>query len=84
VVELPGADECCGFGGLFAIKMSDISGAMLHRKLDAIESTGAQTVVGCDVSCLLHIGGGLHRRGDKIKTKHIAELLDSTNLKTQI
>ncbi|MCC7161592.1 MAG: (Fe-S)-binding protein [Anaerolineae bacterium] len=75
VVPLPHADECCGFGGLFAIKMADISSAMLDRKLNAIESTQAQTVVGCDVSCLLHIGGGLHRRGDKIETKHLAELL---------
>ncbi|HLB47938.1 MAG TPA: (Fe-S)-binding protein [Anaerolineales bacterium] len=75
VVDLPGATECCGFGGLFALKMSDISGAMLNRKLDNVESSGAQCVVGCDVSCLLHIGGGLHRRGAKIETKHLAELL---------
>jgi L-lactate dehydrogenase complex protein LldE len=74
-VELPGAVECCGFGGLFAVKMSDISGAMLKRKLDNIESTRAETVVGCDVSCLLHIGGGLHRRGSKVETRHIAEIL---------
>lgn len=75
VTDLPGATECCGFGGLFAVKMSDISGAILRRKLDAIESTGAQTVVGCDVSCLLHIGGGLHRRGAKVETRHLAEVL---------
>lgn len=75
LVELPGAEECCGFGGLFAVKMSDISGAMLKRKLDNIESTGAETVVGCDVSCLLHIGGGLHRRGSPVKTRHLAEIL---------
>jgi L-lactate dehydrogenase complex protein LldE len=75
-VELPGAAECCGFGGLFAVKMSDISGAMLKRKLDNIESTGAETVVGCDVSCLLHIAGGLHRRGAKVETRHIAQILE--------
>ncbi len=75
VVELPGAEECCGFGGLFAVKMSDISGAMLKRKLDHIEKCGAQVVVGCDVSCLMHIGGGLHRRGLSIETRHLAELL---------
>ncbi len=75
VIDLPSAEECCGFGGLFAVKMSDISGAMLQRKLDAIESTGAYTVVACDVSCLLHIGGGLHRRGLSIETRHLAELL---------
>jgi len=76
IVEMPNATECCGFGGLFAIKMEEISSAMLERKLDAIESTGAQAVVGCDVSCLLHIGGGLHRRGLKVETKHLAEVLD--------
>ena len=76
VVDLPNATECCGFGGLFAIKMGDISSAILQRKLDAIESTGAQAVVGCDVSCLLNIGGGLHRRGSKVETKYIAEILD--------
>jgi L-lactate dehydrogenase complex protein LldE len=75
VVDLPNAEECCGFGGLFAVKMSDISSAMLQRKLEAIESTGAESVVACDISCLLHIGGGLHRRGSKIEAKHLAELL---------
>jgi L-lactate dehydrogenase complex protein LldE len=75
LVELPGATQCCGFGGIFAIKMSELSGAMLRRKLDNIESTGAQTLVGCDVSCLLHIAGGLRRRGSKISTRYIAEIL---------
>jgi L-lactate dehydrogenase complex protein LldE len=75
VDELNGAEECCGFGGLFAIKMADISSAMLERKLDHIVETGAPVVVGCDVSCLLHIGGGLHRRGAAVETRHLAELL---------
>lgn len=73
--ELPGAEECCGFGGLFAVKMGDISAAILERKLDNIEATGADTVVGTDVSCLMHIAGGLHRRGSKVQVKHLAELL---------
>ncbi len=73
--ELPGAEECCGFGGLFAVKMSDISGAIMQRKLDNIEATGADTVVGADVSCLMHIAGGLRRRGSKIQVKHLAEIL---------
>jgi len=72
---LPGAEECCGFGGLFAVKMSDISQAIMARKLDNIESTGAETVVGTDVSCLMHIAGGLHRRGSKVQVKHLAEIL---------
>jgi L-lactate dehydrogenase complex protein LldE len=75
LVELPGATECCGFGGLFAIKMGDISGSMLSRKLDNIEQTGADAVVGCDPSCLLHMAGGLHRRGSHVRVLHIAQVL---------
>lgn len=75
VAELPGAAECCGFGGLFAVRMGGVSGAMLNRKLDHIESTGATTVVACDMGCLLHIGGGLHRRRSPIAAQHLAELL---------
>ena len=73
--DLPGAEECCGFGGLFAVKMGDISGAILQRKLDNIEASGADTIVGTDVSCLMNIAGGLHRRGSRVQTKHIAEVL---------
>ncbi len=75
LVELPGAEECCGFGGLFAVKMGDISGAMLARKLDNVECTAADAVVACDPSCLLHMGGGLHRRGSSVRALHIAQVL---------
>ncbi len=75
VCEQQGKEECCGFGGLFSVKMSDISGAMMDRKIESIKATGAKTVVGCDVSCLMHIGGGMHRKGLEIETKHLAELL---------
>jgi L-lactate dehydrogenase complex protein LldE len=75
--QLAGADECCGFGGLFAVKMGDISGAIMQRKLDNIEASGADTIVGTDVSCLMHISGGLHRRGSKVRVKHVAEVLNS-------
>jgi L-lactate dehydrogenase complex protein LldE len=73
--ELPETEACCGFGGLFAVKMSGISGAILQRKLDNIEATGADTVVGGDVSCLMHIAGGLRRRGSRVQVKHLAEVL---------
>ncbi len=73
--ELPEAEACCGFGGLFAVKMGDISGAILQRKLDNIEASGADTVVGGDVSCLMHIAGGLRRRGSQVRVKHLAEVL---------
>ena len=72
---LPEAEVCCGFGGLFAVKMSDISGEMLARKLDAIEASGADTVVVTDVSCGMHMNGGLHRRGSQVRVAHIADVL---------
>jgi L-lactate dehydrogenase complex protein LldE len=72
---LPDAETCCGFGGLFAVKMSDISTAMLDRKLDHVEETGAGRLVATDVSCLMHMGGGLRRRGSGIVVRHIAEVL---------
>jgi L-lactate dehydrogenase complex protein LldE len=69
-------EECCGFGGLFSVKNADISGAMLDRKLAALEASGAGRVVSCDLGCLLHIGGGLHRRGSTMAVQHLAQLLD--------
>ena len=69
-------DECCGFGGLFSVKNADISSAMLSEKIAAIESSGANRVVSCDLGCLMHIGGGLHRRGSTIRVQHLAQLLD--------
>jgi L-lactate dehydrogenase complex protein LldE len=74
-VELRGDRECCGFGGLFAIEMPAVSTAIMDDKLDRIEASGADTVVGGDVSCLVHIAGGLRRRGSGIEVKHIAELI---------
>ena len=69
------AETCCGFGGLFAVKMSDVSGAMLDRKLACIEETGADAVIATDMSCLMHIAGGLHRKGSQVVVKHLAEVL---------
>lgn len=75
LTELHGSEECCGFGGLFAVKMSDISGKILATKLDNVEASGADVLVGGDVSCLMHMSGGLHRRGSDLQVKHIAEVL---------
>jgi L-lactate dehydrogenase complex protein LldE len=74
--EVREQQECCGFGGLFSIKNADISNGMLERKLSAIEQSGADRVVSCDLGCLMHIGGGLHRRGSPIRVQHLAQLLD--------
>jgi L-lactate dehydrogenase complex protein LldE len=69
------ADQCCGFGGLFSVEMPDISAAILATKLDALEATGADVVVGGDLSCLLHMEGGLRRRGSDMTVRHIAQVL---------
>lgn len=69
------ADVCCGFGGLFSVKMADISSAMLARKLDAIEASGADVVAVTDVSCAMHMNGGLRRRGSRVRVRHIADIL---------
>lgn len=75
--DLEGAEECCGFGGLFSVEMPEVSGAIMDTKLDNVEATGARVLVGYDASCLLHLAGGLHRRGSAIEVKHVAELLAS-------
>ncbi len=77
LVPLPEADSCCGFGGLFAVKMADVSGAMLARKCRQIATTGAATVVVTDVSCGMHMQGGLERAGSTARVRHIAEVLVS-------
>lgn len=73
--ELSGADECCGFGGTFSVKYPEISNAILDKKVENIEASGANFVVACDASCLMQISGKLTRNGSKIQAKHIAEIL---------
>jgi L-lactate dehydrogenase complex protein LldE len=75
LVELPQAEECCGFGGLFAVKFAGLSGAMLASKLDSIEASGAEVVTATDASCLMQIAGGLARRASRIRAMHLAEIL---------
>ena len=74
-VEMAQAEVCCGFGGTFAVKYADISGAMLMDKLDNVEASGTDVVSACDASCLMHIGGGLRRRGSHVQPVHVAELI---------
>src|SRR5581483_4948719 len=75
LVELPRAEECCGFGGTFAVKNAEVSSAMLADKLDSIVSTGASVCAAGDNSCLMHIGGGLRRVGAAARPLHLAEIL---------
>jgi L-lactate dehydrogenase complex protein LldE len=78
LVELPNARECCGFGGTFAIKNADTSLAILSDKMRCVLDTGAEVLCAADTSCLLHIGGGLHRQRAGVTTIHLAEILAST------
>ena len=75
LVDLERAEACCGFGGLFSIKYSHISGSILQDKIDSVQKSGADVVVASDVGCLMHIAGGLSRQSAAAKTMHIAELL---------
>jgi L-lactate dehydrogenase complex protein LldE len=75
LVELPGADECCGFGGSFSVRLPEVSTAILDRKLDNVERTGAQYLVACDAGCLMQMRGGLSRRKSRVRALHLAELL---------
>lgn len=74
-VDLAGNEECCGFGGLFAIKNGPISTAMGERKTKNIADSGADVVALCDVSCMTHINGLLTRQGRNCRAVHIAQIL---------
>jgi L-lactate dehydrogenase complex protein LldE len=79
LVELPGDDQCCGFGGTFALKNSDVSTSMLADKMRHVLTTGADVCTAGDSSCLMHIGGGLSRLRAGVRTVHLAEILASTD-----
>lgn len=78
LVELPAAEECCGFGGTFAVKNAETSMAMLGDKICHIRETEAEKCSACDNSCLMHIGGGLSRQRAGVEPVHLAEILAST------
>ena len=78
LVPLERSDECCGFGGSFAVRYPGISGAMVQDKTALIERTGAVAVVATDAGCLMNIAGCLRRRGSQVKALHLAELLERT------
>lgn len=76
LIPLPYAEDCCGFGGTFSVKMSDISGAMVSEKVDHVLETKAEVLVGIDLGCLMNIAGHLRHRGQSLRVMHLAELLD--------
>jgi L-lactate dehydrogenase complex protein LldE len=75
LTELVEHDECCGFGGLFSVKMADVSSAMLEKKIERINACSADAIVTGDISCLIHINGGLSRQKSPRRVRHIAEVL---------
>ena len=77
LVALSEAETCCGFGGTFAVKNADTSTAMLSDKLRNVQNTHAEVCAAVDNSCLMHIGGALHRQRSGVKTVHLAEILAS-------
>jgi L-lactate dehydrogenase complex protein LldE len=75
VVEMADAERCCGFGGLFAIKLGHISESMVDDKVAAIRDTGATYTVTCDASCMMQINGRLSRESAPCRALHIAQVL---------
>lgn len=75
-VELPDAEQCCGFGGTFAVKYPHISEEMLADKLAAATASGADILTACDMGCLMHVGGAVSRQGLPFRVRHIAQILD--------
>jgi L-lactate dehydrogenase complex protein LldE len=73
--ELPGAETCCGFGGMFCVKYPDISDKMVSDKQADIVKTGAEAVLAGDLGCLLNIAGKIHRNGARLEVRHVAEVL---------
>ena len=69
------AEVCCGFGGLFCVKYPDISGRIVDGKVDDVLATGADTLLGGDLGCLLNVAGRLKRRGSGVRVRHVAEVL---------
>lgn len=75
IKELPYCQDCCGFGGTFAVKMSSISEMMVDEKIKHIEATEANLLIGADMGCLMNIGGRLRRENKNIQVLHVAEVL---------
>jgi L-lactate dehydrogenase complex protein LldE len=71
------SEQCCGFGGTFAVKYPEISSAMLEKKIASLKRAGADTLVSCDAGCLMHIAGRLRRQGMDVRVLHLAELLNA-------
>jgi L-lactate dehydrogenase complex protein LldE len=75
-VDLPKKEDCCGFGGTFAVKMADMSEAMVCEKAAHVHATDAEVLVGTDMGCLMNIGGRLGKERSRVRVMHLAQLLE--------
>lgn len=83
LVELPNAEECCGFGGVMSVEHPELSAEWLKRKIKNLEDSGSPTLVVTDAGCLMHIAGGLNKQGKKQKVMHIAEILNGKRIENR-
>jgi L-lactate dehydrogenase complex protein LldE len=74
--EMEGTENCCGFGGTFSLSFPEVSGRLGEEKARAAAATGADALVACDLSCLLHVAGRARRTGIELRVRHLAEVLD--------
>jgi L-lactate dehydrogenase complex protein LldE len=75
IEELAHSDECCGFGGLFSVKMADVSGAMLGEKINCIQGCSTSTILTGDVSCMTHMNGGLEKQKASKRVRHVVDFI---------
>lgn len=80
LVPLGEEDTCCGFGGIFSVVFPDVSQVMMNRKIQNIQSSGADIVTACDAGCLMNIGGGLKKANSNIKAMHLIDILASEEI----
>jgi len=78
VVPLPRAEDCCGFGGSFAVKLSDLSASIVGEKVQHVESTAADTLISTDAGCLLNMRTAIEHKGLPVRVMHLAQVLEST------
>ncbi|MCP1306265.1 (Fe-S)-binding protein [Paenibacillus tyrfis] len=76
LIELPRKEDCCGFGGTFAVKMADMSEAMVCEKAANVCATNTDLLIGTDMGCLMNIGGRLNKENKPVRVMHLAQLLE--------
>ncbi len=83
LVPLPEAEECCGFGGTFSVKQSDISWAMVEDKRRSVAESGADVLISADCGCLMHIGGAMAKAGQKTRVSPLSQFIEERTHESQ-